>query len=71
VRISAVIFVERESQKAIVIGKGGAMLKKLGTEARKDIERFLGSRVFLALTVRVEPRWSERRDALEKLGYTR
>jgi GTP-binding protein Era len=70
IRIQAIIFVERESQKAIVIGKGGTMLKKLGTEARKDIERFLGSRVYLELTVRVEPRWSERRDALEKMGYS-
>jgi GTP-binding protein Era len=71
IRISAMIFVERDSQKAIVIGKGGAMLKKLGTEARRDIERFLGSRVYLALTVRVEPHWSDRRDALAKLGYVR
>lgn len=71
VRIDAVIFVERESQKAIIIGKGGSMLKKLGTEARKRIEAFLGSRVYLQLTVRVEPRWSESPSALSKLGYTR
>jgi GTP-binding protein Era len=71
VRIDAVIFVERESQKAIVIGKGGAMLKKIGTDARKRIEKFLGARVYLALTVRVEPRWSDDISSLAKLGYQR
>jgi len=71
VRIDALIFVERDSQKAIVIGKGGAMLKKIGTEARKRIEAFLGSRVFLQLTVRVEPNWSDSARSLSKLGYTR
>ncbi|MBS2030207.1 MAG: GTPase Era [Deltaproteobacteria bacterium] len=71
VRIDAVVFVERESQKAIVIGKGGSMLKKIGTEARKRIEAFLGSRVFIQLTVRVEPHWSDSAGALARLGYTR
>ncbi|HEY6101130.1 MAG TPA: GTPase Era [Anaeromyxobacter sp.] len=68
VRISAVIHVERDSQKAIVIGKKGAMLKKIGTRARENLERLLGCKVFLGLTVRVEGRWSERAAALKKLG---
>ena len=71
VRIMGTIFVERDSQKGIVIGKGGAMLKKLGTEARRDIERLLAAHVYLELTVRVEPEWSQRPDSLSKMGYTR
>jgi GTP-binding protein Era len=67
-RISAVIFVERETQKGIVIGKGGKMLKSIGTQARHHMERLLGCKVFLSLTVRVEERWSERPKSLEKLG---
>jgi GTP-binding protein Era len=67
-RISAVIFVERETQKGIVIGKGGSMLKKIGTQARHHMERLLGCKVFLSLTVRVEERWSERPKSLDKLG---
>ncbi|MBI3182312.1 MAG: GTPase Era [Myxococcales bacterium] len=69
VRIEASIFVERESQKAIVIGKKGQMLKRIGTDARKSIERLLGAHVYLSLRVRVEPGWSERPEALRKLGY--
>jgi GTP-binding protein Era len=68
VRISAVVWVERDSQKAIVIGKRGAMLKTIGTRARENLERLLGCKVFLALTVKVEERWSERAAALKKLG---
>jgi GTP-binding protein Era len=68
VRIAAVIFVERETQKGIVIGKGGKMLKNIGTQARHHMERLLGSKVFLTLTVKVEERWSERPRSLEKLG---
>jgi GTP-binding protein Era len=68
VRISALVTVERESQKAIVIGKGGAMLKQIGTEARRGLERLLGCKVFLALTVKVEERWSERESSLRRLG---
>jgi GTPase len=67
VRISATIFVERESQKGIVIGKRGAMLKEVGTSAREGIERLLGCKVFLKLRVRVSERWSERPDALRRL----
>lgn len=69
VRIAADIYVERESQKAIVIGKRGAMLKQIGTDARAGIERLLGAHVFLSLQVKVEERWSERPDALKRLGY--
>jgi GTPase len=69
IRIEASIFVERDSQKAIVIGKQGQMLKTIGTDARKSIERLLGTHIFLSLRVRVEPDWSDRADALRKLGY--
>ena len=71
VRIGAVVWVERESQKAIVIGKGGSMLKKVGTRARERLERLLGAKVFLRLTVKVEERWSERADTLRRLGIAR
>lgn len=71
VRISANVFVERESQKAIVIGKRGEMLKTIGTDARQSIQRLLGNHVYLALSVKVEPRWTERPDGLRKLGYSR
>jgi GTP-binding protein Era len=69
VRISANIFVERDSQKAIVIGKRGEMLKTIGTDARQSIQRLLGNHVYLSLNVKVEPRWTERPDGLRKLGY--
>ena len=69
VRIEARIFVERDTQKGILIGKGGEMLKKIGTAARLEIEKLLGCRAYLGLKVEVEPRWSERRDALRRLGY--
>jgi GTP-binding protein Era len=68
VRVGAVVWVERDSQKAIVIGKQGAMLKKIGTKARERLERLLGCKVFLRLTVKVEERWSERAASLRKLG---
>lgn len=68
VRISAVISVERESQKGIVIGKGGALLKTIGTKARERLERLLGCKVFLSLVVKVDERWSERDASLRKLG---
>jgi GTP-binding protein Era len=68
VRVGAVVWVERDSQKAIVIGKRGAMLKNVGTRARERLERLLGCKVFLRLTVKVEERWSERAASLRKLG---
>ena len=67
--ITATIHVERSGQKAIVIGKGGEMIKRIGTQARKDLERLLGGRVFLDLLVRVEPKWARRQDGLKKMGY--
>ena len=69
IRIAATIYVERESQKAIVIGKGARMLKQIGADARRAIERFLGTHVYLSILVKVEPRWSERTDALRRFGY--
>jgi GTP-binding protein Era len=68
VRIAAAVLVERESQKGIVIGKRGAMLKRVGSAARRRLERLLGCKVFLELAVRVDQRWSERPAALRKLG---
>jgi GTP-binding protein Era len=67
--IEAVIHVERDSQKAIVIGKGGAMIKKVGETARHDLEGLLGTRVHLSLFVRVERGWTRSPDGLRKLGY--
>jgi GTP-binding protein Era len=69
IRISAEILVERDSQKAIVIGKKGSMLKKVGTEARKDMEAFFGKQVFLEQFVKVEPEWRKKQDKLERFGY--
>lgn len=69
VAVAATIHVERDSQKGIVIGKGGRMLKRIGTEARKEIENFLQTRVFLELFVKVSRDWSENRKMLEEFGY--
>ncbi|HEX4825515.1 MAG TPA: GTPase Era [Candidatus Polarisedimenticolaceae bacterium] len=68
VEIEAVVFVERESQKGMVIGKGGSLLKKVGAEARADIEKLLERHVFLALTVEVRPDWRNDPRALGELG---
>ena len=67
--ISAEIYVERDSQKGILIGKGGAALKALGEKARKGIEEFLGHPVFLELHVKVRENWSGEEAWLERLGY--
>lgn len=67
--IHAVIHVERDSQKGIVIGKGGVMLKSIGIDARQDIERLLGHKVMLKLFVHVEPEWSEKNRDLKRFGY--
>ena len=69
IHIMAVIYVERDSQKGILIGKGGAMLKRVGTEARKDIEKFFDKRVYLELFVKVEPNWRNRENKLRQFGY--
>lgn len=67
--IRAVIYVERESQKAIVIGRGGSVIKTIGQRARQKVEEFVGSHVFLDLWVKALPRWRKRRSALRQLGY--
>lgn len=69
IRIRAIIYCERESQKGIIIGKGGASLRKVGTEARKDIEAFFGKKVFLETLVRVEKDWRNRERKLRSFGY--
>ncbi len=69
VSIGAVIYVERDSQRGIIIGKSGGMLKQIGSEARRDIEQMLGSKVFLNLWVKVKKDWRNREDILRNLGY--
>ena len=69
IHIMAVIYVERDSQKGIVIGKGGSALKKVGTLARKDIEVFFDKKVFLELYVKVEKDWRSRENKLKGFGY--
>jgi GTPase len=66
--IEAVLYVETESQKQIVIGKAGAMVKQIGTRARAEIERILGRRIFLELRVKVKERWRRDEQMLERLG---
>jgi GTP-binding protein Era len=68
-RVSAKIFVDKTSQKNIVIGKNGEMLKRIGTEARKSIEGFLEKKVFLQLWVKVSAGWSDDKKSLSSLGY--
>ena len=67
--ISAVIYVMRDSQKGILIGKGGKALKKVGTEARMDMEDFFQKKVFLRLFVKVDPDWRENKKELRRFGY--
>jgi len=69
--IHATLLVERETHKGIVIGKGGEMLKKIGSSARMEIESMSGRRVFLELRVKVNENWRNRPDALRWLGYSR
>ncbi|MFP4975615.1 GTPase Era [Paenibacillus sp. CN-4] len=71
VHISAVIFVERDSQKGIIIGKQGAMLKEVGRRARTDIENLLGSKIFLELWVKVKKDWRNQERVLRDLGFHR
>ncbi len=68
-RIAAAIYCEREGQKAILIGKGGAKLKEIGTGARRKIESLLGTRVYLELHIIVEPNWRESRSFVESLDW--
>lgn len=69
IHIMSVIYVERDSQKGILIGHGGSRLKKVGIEARKDIETFFGKSVYLELFVKVEPDWRNRENKLRSFGY--
>jgi GTPase len=71
VRIAAVIYCERDSQKAILLGKGGQMLKKIGTLARLDIEKMVRTKVFLELFVKVQPGWRDSRQFVEELDWRR
>jgi len=68
-RISAEIIVERDSQKNILIGPGGAMLKKVGTYARKDMEEFFQQKVFLEMFVKVITDWRSKKNYLKQFGY--
>lgn len=67
--VSAVIICDRPGHKAIIIGKGGGMLKRIGMEARSDLEMLFGMKVFLELFVRVEPGWRDSRRIMHELGY--
>ena len=70
-RIAAIIYCEREGQKAILVGKGGQMLKRIGTAARQNIERMLGTKVFLELFVKVQPNWRNSRSFVDELDWRR
>jgi GTPase len=70
-RIAATIYCEREGQKAILVGKGGQMLKKIGTAARLNMERMLGTKVFLELFVKVQPGWRDSRAFVDELDWRR
>ena len=69
IKIQADIIVQRDTQKGIILGEGGKMIKQLGTLARKDIEEFLGSKVFLELYVKVRPKWRDNETHLREYGY--
>ncbi len=68
-KIRAEIIVQRETQKGIILGEGGVMIKQLGTLARKDIEEFIGGKVFLELYVKVRPKWRDNELYLKEYGY--
>ena len=68
-KISAVLYCERDGQKKILIGKGGEMMKRIGTSARLEIEKLLGTKVFLEMFVKVEPNWRESREFVEGLDW--
>jgi len=70
-RLYCTIWVEQESQKPIVIGRGGEMIKRIGTEARQDLERFFDTKVFLDLRVKVNPDWRNNERTLDELGVPR
>lgn len=68
-RIRAVIYVERDSQKGIIIGKSGAALKRVGTEARQEAEEFFGKKIFLEIYVKVAKEWRDKENSLRRFGY--
>jgi GTP-binding protein Era len=68
-RVLATIHVERDSQKGILIGKGGTMLKSIGSEARQQIQKLIAGKVYLELFVKVQPKWRHSRVRLAELGY--
>jgi len=68
-KIRAEIIVQRETQKGIILGEGGSMIKKLGTVARQDIEAFIDNKVFLELYVKVRPKWRDNELYLKEYGY--
>jgi GTP-binding protein Era len=69
IRIRAIIYVERDSQKGILIGKGGSSLKKVGTEAREDLEKFFAKKIFLETHVKVADNWRKQKQKLRHFGY--
>jgi GTP-binding protein Era len=69
IKIVADVIVQRETQKGIILGEGGKMIRQLGTEARKDIEQFLSQKVFLELFVKVRPKWRDNDMMLKEYGY--
>jgi GTP-binding protein Era len=69
IRIRAIIYVERNSQKGIIIGRGGEGLKRVGSESRRDMEKLFGKKVFLELFVKVEEDWRKRENVLKRFGY--
>jgi len=69
IRIRSVIYVARESQKGIIIGKGGSAIKRIGMEARTDIEEFTGKKIFLDLYVKVDKDWRDNEAELKRFGY--
>jgi GTP-binding protein Era len=69
IRIKALINVERDTQKGIIIGHKGAALKKVGTQAREDLEKFFGKKIFLEIFVKVAKDWRSNQFQLRRLGY--
>lgn len=69
IKIEATILVERDSQKGIVVGKGGTKIKDVGMDARKKLQEFFGCKIFLDLRVKVDKNWRNNEDQLKKFGY--
>ncbi len=69
IEVSAIVYVERETQKRIIIGKGGRMLRDVGTAARLDMEKKLGKKIYLQLWVKVKRGWTDREGLLRQMGY--